>query len=298
MPTTPTAPPMATRLRITHALLETLGREAGIRVLHIKGVTLDADLAKNRHASTDCDVLVPPTDAERYCDALATHGWDLRTRFEHGSVFGHAATMYHPVWGTVDVHRSFPGLDTDADATFEAWWQDGREIELGGARLRVPSALDQRVLLLMHAARSPNALTSHDFRVTWEDASADERRALEARAVALGAITPLMILTDTGDGERIDRVRGEPTFHLWDAISRGANPTELWNAQIQDAHSWTQKIGIMWKAAHVNRDHLAIQLGHAPTRAEIAREWVHRLGRGTRRLRRLVRPRGGDTSAR
>ncbi len=291
-----TVPPMASRLRITHALLDAIGHRAALRVLHIKGVTLDNDLAEGRHSSTDCDVIVHPRDVSTYLKALKEHGWDQRTGFEHGSVFGHAATLYHSVWGTVDVHRHFPGLDVDPAATFEAWWNDRRALEVGGAMIAVLSPLDQRALLLMHAARNTETHRSHDFHATWGNASASQREALEERVIALGGRTPLMILTDEGDGQRRNTVRDEPSFRLWEAMIRGANPTEVWSAQLMDAPTVGAKIGVLWKAMHVNRDHLAIRLGRMPTDADVRREWVNRLGRGGRRLARMLRGRDSGTS--
>lgn len=289
--------PLGSRLRICHALLDYVGAQVGIRVLHIKGVTIDADLAVGRHSSTDCDVLVHPDDVHSYIQALENSGWELRTHFEHGSVFGHAVTMYHQVWGTVDVHRNFPGIASDAAGTFEKWWADRRAIELGGATVHTLSPIDQRVLLLLHAARNGETPRNHDFNTTWVEASEPERRALEKRVIELGGRTPLMILTDDGDGTRRRTVMNEPNFQLWDATIRGANATEVWRAQLLDAKSPWEKIQILWKAMHVNRDHLGIQLGRVPTRRDVSREWVNRLGRGARRLLRMRGTTGGSHSA-
>lgn len=99
----PVRVPDRTRLRLAHGCLDHLARAAGVRVLHLKGEALDPALSEGRAASTDCDVLVDPARVSACTSALAADGWEQVTTFEHGSVFGHAATFHHRVWGTVDV---------------------------------------------------------------------------------------------------------------------------------------------------------------------------------------------------
>ena len=41
----------------------------------------------------------------------------MRARFATGSVFEHAATLWHVHWGYVDVHRAFPGVGVPAEVT-------------------------------------------------------------------------------------------------------------------------------------------------------------------------------------
>lgn len=276
------------RLRITHALLESIAADAGVRILHVKGTALHPELAEGRHRSLDCDVLVEPSGVTAFIAALSARGWQLMTTFEHGSVFEHAATLYHEVWGTVDVHRSFPGANRDAAAAFELWWAQREQAELGGALISLPSLLDQRLLLLLHCARSPDGRNSHDFRRSWEEADPNQRRQLEARAELLGGTAPLLLLTDDGSGDRRRRAMGDPEFHLWDAVVNGANATEVWSAMIQDAPTLRAKASVMWKAAHVNRDHLALRLGHRPSPREVRAEWFDRLRRGAHRLRSMA----------
>lgn len=285
----PTAAPIQTRLRITHALLDHMGTRAGVRVLHVKGVTLSGILAEGRKSSTDCDVLVHPDDVSTYISTLTAAGWEVRTRFEHGSVFEHAATLYHDVWGTVDVHRAFPGVDADPAATFEKWWEVREIVQLGGHDIATLSDVDQRVMLILHAARSGVDGRPRDVRVAWDDACETQREQIEKRAIELGGKVPFMIVTDPGDGTRRATVAGSEDYALWDAVGRGADATEIWTIRLRSANSLTEKAAVLWRAAHVNRDHLGIQLGHEPTRAEIAQEWLDRLSRGAGRLRRLGR---------
>ena len=282
------APPMKVRLRFTHALMESFAQASNTRILHIKGVALHSSLAAGRHSSSDADILVDPSRVLPFVQHMVDHGWQRRSHFESGSVFEHAAAYYHPVWGTVDVHRSWPGLDADPCATFDAWYEESTRMSMAGHDVKVPSLLDQRLLLLLHAARDPQGRTSHDFNKAWAEVPDGERADIEQRAAELGGSVPLMILTDEGDGRRRALVENAEGFHLWEAMGRGANPTEVWTALVRDAHGPAAKARIVMSALRVNRDHLAVRLGHEPSPQEIRTEWRERLGRGVRRLATLA----------
>ncbi|CAM4013703.1 nucleotidyltransferase family protein [Helcobacillus massiliensis] len=283
--------PVEPRLRITHALLQDLADGCGADVLHIKGSAIHPELAEGRGVSSDCDVLVRPAHVAAYLAAMKATGWEMRTSFEQGSVFAHAATLYHPVWGTTDLHRSYPGLAAEAADVFTALWAQRDGMDLGGRTVQVPSRSDQALLLLMHAARSDGPKAEHDFDRTWTSATAQERAALEARAGELQGLAALLVLTDEGDGVRRERARSMQDFHLWDAVISGANPTEVWSARLQDARGVRGKLAVAWSAAHINRDHLALRLGHQPSDREVRQEWLDRLRRGGRRLLQMVRRR-------
>lgn len=271
--------PIGVRLRLTHGLLEKLAQDAGVQLLHVKGEALHPVLAAGRGQSTDCDVLVHPDHLDRYLQALVAAGWERYTTFEHGSVFEHAATYYHPVWGTVDVHRHFPGLHSDPTLTFSTLWATHAEVALGGVQVPVPDLLGQRLILLVHSARGSAGAASRDRARAWGDAADAEREGVEALAEQLGARVPLAIATG-----QVDKVRGEPELRVWLAVSEQANPTTVWVNRLLDAPGVGGKLRIFWQALHVNPDHLTLRLGHTPSRQELRREWWRRLGRGVRRL--------------
>lgn len=282
---------MPVRLRLTHGVLQALADRANTRVLHIKGVAWDPALAEGRHASTDCDLLVEPSAVSRMTAALEEASWERMTTFEHGSVFAHAATYYHRVWGTVDVHRWFPGMHRDAGAAFEALWADRKEIVQGGRPVAVPSLTAQRLIMLVHAARTGAYGARGDVERAWYKASDAERADVEELAARLGSFVPLAIATD-----RAAEVAGFPQARLWSAMHQHENPTAVWLARLQDARGVREHAAVLWAALHVNPDHLALRLGRTPTRADLAREWVDRFGRAGRRgadaLARRLRPGG------
>lgn len=251
-----------------------------MRQLHLKGEALHPVLARGRRPSTDCDVLVDPDRIDDLCRALERNHWENVTSFEHGSVFGHAATFHHRLWGTVDVHRAFPGLDDDPRRTFEHLWDGREEVELGGIGCAVPSLTDQRLILLVHAARDAMGRGGHDVLVSWEEADDAERGRIDAIAEQLGAMVPLALVTD-----RDELASGRPDEHLWRAVHAGADPTTVWRARFEDAGSVRRKLALLGESLRVNRDHLGLRLGHDPSRAEIRREWWSRWGRMLRSLR-------------
>lgn len=266
--TAPVQVPAQTRLRLAHGCLAHLARDAGARVLHLKGVSLHPVLAEGRAPSSDCDVLVEPSRIDAFGAVLAANSWQQVTSYEHGSVFTHAAAFHHQVWGTVDVHRTFPGLDRDPALAFETLWAQRESTVLGGVACPVPSLTAQRLLLLVHAARDSMGRARHDVRVSWTQADASERERIDALAEQLGAAMPLALVTD-----RPALAVGQPDEHLWRAVHRRASPTEVWRARLRDAHGAHRKAQILVEAVHVNRDHLGLRLGHPPSPREVRREW-------------------------
>lgn len=274
------------RLRLAHGVLQHHAARLGARILHLKGSALHPLLAEGRRSSTDCDVLVDPGDVPGYCRLLEGKGWAQVTSFEHGSVFGHAATFHHPLWGTVDVHRSFPGVDRDPALTFETLWAARETRDLGGVDCAVPALPAQRLLLLVHAARDSMGRAGHDVRVSWTDASPTERAEIDALGENLGARVPLALVTD-----RPERARGGAGEHLWTATRAGAGPTQIWIARLKDARGPRERAALLVAALHVNPDHLALRLGHDPSPQELRRESRDRWFRAARQLRGMLRRR-------
>src|SRR5690625_2191676 len=161
-------PPAALHVRIAHACVQWIAESAEVRVLHIKGQAIDEEMRALRGGGSDVDVLVAPSELPPFEAALRSAGWTLYTTFRSGSVFGHAATYYHPTWGTADVHRWIPGIDRDPYSSFENLWSDRLTRELGGVPCAVPSDDHHRLILLLHAARN-GALRGTDFQLGWGD---------------------------------------------------------------------------------------------------------------------------------
>ena len=271
-------------LRLAHGALQRLAERSSVRLLHVKGAALHPVLAEGRNPSTDCDVLVRPQDVGRLTAALVATGWERLTHFEHGSVFGHAATYYSPVWGTVDVHRTFPGLDRDPRASFELLWDRRESVELGSVACPVPDLECQRLILLVHAARDAMGHRDGDRERAWGRLDAEGRASLDALADELGADVPLALATG-----RPERAVGGRDEHTWRAVGAGADPTVVWRARIRDAHGPRELVRVLAGAMRINPDHLALRLGRTPTREDRRRERRERWIRGARRLRASLR---------
>lgn len=276
--------PARVSLRLELACLQRIADSSGARVLHVKGEALHPVLMVGRGPSSDCDVLVHPDDLRRFVTELEQSGWELRTTFRHGSIFEHAATYYHPSWGTVDVHRHFPGLDANPTLTFQEFWASRDIVSIGGVAVNIPSLLSQRVILLAHAARDAMGRSELDRRNAWDLADEITRQKIDELAARLGGRVPTHIATG-----RADAVAGERGFRVWSAMYANADPTEIWHARIRDAEPGLPTLKLLLEATRPNPDHLAIRLGHKPSTAEMRREWWQRWLRGGRRLWRLAR---------
>lgn len=264
-------PPPSVSVRLAHACAQTLVAEAGYRCLHAKGWALPDELRERRGGGTDVDLLVSPIDADDVAQVLAAHGWEQRTSFGKGSVFEHAATFYNPVWGTIDLHRTYPGLDTSPECAFDAMWAERETRIIGGVECPVPCDDHHRLILLLHAARAGNR-SSADFALGWSELSDAHRWRIRRAANLLGAGVPLAIFVD---GINPAQVKG-PRVHLWAALSRRAGTTDLWTARVRDVKSLRQAAELLADALTANSDHLALSLGHEPSARELVVEQCRR----------------------
>ena len=114
--------PLAVRLHLGRAAIQTVAGRAAVDVLHIKGDAVDETLRPGGQAGTDIDILVRPAHVPVLDSALRSHGWTVYSTFENGSPFGHAQTYAHDVWGYLDLHRLFPGIGLDPAIAFERFW--------------------------------------------------------------------------------------------------------------------------------------------------------------------------------
>ncbi len=286
--------PVGLRVHLAHATIQALADDCGADLVHIKGPALDASLRAtdaDSHAlprlSTDADVLVRPAHVTELLRSLARHGWDLVTRFESGSAFGHAATLWHTQLGYVDVHRHFPGIEADPREAFEVLWAEAHHIQLAHWPCRVPSVDAQRLLLVLHGARG-GGLRNADVARVWTAASPQERARAEELARTLQAEVALAAATG-----RLADFTEYRTHDLWQHFAEGGSSRLAeWRARYKAARTWPERLSVLARASIVNTDHLAMELGRTPTRAEVAAEYAERLGVLRRELRRALRRRG------
>ena len=276
--------PLPVRVQLAHAAVEWLARDSGVDVLHIKGPAVAPGLRPHGGSGSDVDVIVRPEAVDRLMAALDRHGWRVETTFDAGSAFDHAANLYHPSWGLLDVHRHYPGMDRDPAAAFAVLWERRAHVELGHVRCAVPDPLAQSLVLLLHAARSRPADGDHpDIAPNWTDRTAAERDAIRELASRTGATVGLAAATGT-----LHEHAGDPEAALWEVFAHHGDRLDEWRARWRAARGARAKASVAVRSLEVNRYYLRLRLGHEPTRAEVGREFVRRLGQAGRELWRRV----------
>lgn len=291
--------PMPTRIRLIHAVLQQLANIAGVDVLHIKGPAVATELLDrqeqvNAHgdlevtvvprASSDADLLVRPEHVGRFLSTVRSYGWVLKTDFTSGSAFGHALNIYHPKLGNADIHRHFPGLPIDRG--FEALWQGRNAISLGNISCSVPSLTGQRLILLLHAARS--GANHPDARRAWHNATSAEQDLVLRFAQELDA--EIAVAAALG---KLDAFSEHPDYLLWRYFSSGENSRFAeWKARWASAKNLPERYRVVKNLIFFSPAVLESELGHAPSRRELAarhlRRWstmIHELLNTTKRSR-------------
>ncbi len=263
--------PLRARVLLAHATLASLMDRHGIRALHIKGyAALPGAYAAGR-TSSDVDLLVAPEDAPAAMAALTADGWDLVTDFSEGSIFTHAATFRHVQLGYVDLHRCFPGIGLPAKEAFERLW-DGHVSRIrAGRALPILSMADQRLLIILHAARDVGRRRS-DVSHIRATATADEWDALREAACSFGAIAAWVAATDE------DLPDADPDeVRLYRAMNSGREGAELFAARWRHAGSLAGRLRLVRDTVRVNRAHLAMDLGRDVTHRDALKWQLRRL---------------------
>jgi len=270
--------PRRVRAAFAHAAVQQAATRIGVRVLHIKGVAVDDDL-RSRGGATDADILVDPEGVGLLLAELTTLGWDRYSDFLTGSPFGHAATMHHPHWGYADLHRFFPGMHQDPQATFEELWAGRQQGEIAGFPCPVPSAAGQVLVLVLNNLRNRRAVLT-DPRVAQVQAEPKAWAQVEALVprvhadVAFGAAMG-----------RLEEHRGTREYWMWKVTTEGGSRSAEWLARVRAEPTLRGRAGLLLRVPLVNTEVLEHQLGRPPTRAEVGREFVHRGRQGARELR-------------
>ena len=149
---------------------------------------------------------------------MIKHGWSVVTRFETGSIFEHAASLWHTQLGYVDLHRRFPGVDLDAEAAFDVLWSERLERHIAHQPCPVPSTDGQRLILLLHAARG-GGVRHPDAQLLWR-APVPTNRSGAGPGRAVGR------RPGPGCGVRTPRrLRRPPAEHLWRLLSANREPS-------------------------------------------------------------------------
>jgi hypothetical protein len=268
--------PIAARVHLAHAVVQKLADDHDVDLLHLKGPAVLPGLrAEGRHSS-DVDVLVRPSHLSRIVAALESIGWEKRTDFATGSVFAHAANWWHDDWGWVDVHVRWPGVTVDAEHAFDVFSRDSVQHAIAHRDCPVPDVTAQRLILVLHSARSGGTT---DVDLAWDGATPAERDDVRALSAELGADVALA----AGIGE-LELHRDAPTYALWHHFVHGGSRWQEWQARLAAARGARAKAELLTAALRVNRDHLRMELGRPPTRGEVRARQVLRWRRAAHEL--------------
>ena len=278
--TQPADVPLPVRVELAHAAVQRLAEDARVDLLHITGPAVHPGLRTTTSTGSDVDVLVRPDGVDRLMAALHDHGWALETTFESGSAFEHAANLYHPSWGLLDVHRLYPGMERDPSHAFETLWRTRMSVDLAHVACPVPDPLGQSLVLLLHAARSPRPGSEHpDVAPNWTDRSQEERDGIRALADETGATVALAAATG-----HLHEFAGTREAALWEVFAHGGDRLDEWRARLRAARGPRAKASVALRSLGVNRYYLGQRLGHPPSHGEVVTEFFHRLGAAGRAL--------------
>ena len=273
--------PIAARVHLAHAVVQKLADDRGVDLLHVKGPAVLPGLRAPGRRSSDVDVLVRPSHLARLVEGLESVGYEQRTAFATGSVFAHAANWWHDDWGWADVHVSWPGVTVAAEQAFDVLARGSFLRPIAHRDCPVPDRTTQRLVLVLHAARSGG---STDVDHAWGEATPAEQEDVRRLAAELGAEVALA----AGIGE-LGLHRDDPAYLLWRYFAEGGSRLDEWRARLAAAPSLRAKTELLRAAMRVNRDHLRMELGRPPTRTELRARQRQRVRNAVRDLSRRVR---------
>lgn len=284
---TTTIVPEEARVRLCHAAVQWLADEHHIDVLHIKGYAIDPRLSQSGRTSSDVDVLVRPRQVDDFLRVALDAGFEVLGRFATSSPFEHSATLVHPDFGFLDVHRLYPGTGPDPTTAFDRLWAKRTHRLIAGRSCPTPEPAAQVVVLVLHAARGiPDGQADRDVTHAWRDADTDLRARVRQVVADLDAEVAFAAGTGT-----LDTLPMSPERALWSAVSHPDARVDEWRARIAAAPNVASRLRLLLRIPLVNTDHLAMNLGRRPTRREVGRAFLDRTVRGAREIARRGRRR-------
>lgn len=262
--------PLPVRIQLSHAYFQHLADRHEIDLLHIKGYAFANEVYRPGRSSTDVDVLVRPAHLDRLIQIALADGWEIMAHFETGSIFEHAMTLYHGSWGLVDIHRYFPGIGDSQGSAFDTLWQQRRSRNIAHYPCQLPSLVDSRIIVVVHGARS-NDTPNPDIRFLQDTLAPADWEQMQQRLPELEA--QLAFAAALG---KLDSFTHHPDYYLWKSVSENIPDHLRWKARFYHARGLAEKFRLLINILRVNQDHLAMELGHAPSKKEICIKFFSR----------------------
>lgn len=146
-------------VQLAHALVHRVATEANIRVLFVKGITLQNLGLRQPRRVADVDVLVEPgrvTDLTRHLEAL---GWHERPRLTLPTDgIENATTLVHQEWPCdLDLHGWMRGVYAKSDDVFAVLWSERQYVPVAGTNVTTPSHPSALLLAAVNCLREPYA---------------------------------------------------------------------------------------------------------------------------------------------
>jgi hypothetical protein len=136
-------------------LLMGVARDAGIRVLLIKGAATNHHGLRPPKLSNDVDVLVEPAGFDAYVAALGALGW-VRKPLPYPSFWDrpHSETFHHDQWPLeLDVHRFFPGFLHDPAVVFDLLWAERSDLSIATQPIPATGFCGSALIAALHRLR-------------------------------------------------------------------------------------------------------------------------------------------------
>lgn len=288
--------PVALRVHLAHATVEAIAADVGVDVLHIKGPAFDPLLRPQGHTSVDADVLVRLSHLDRFLTGLRRYGWREVLPLQGGGLIQHSTNWFHDMLGQLDVHARFPGIQIAPEDAFDLLWQGRQSLEIAHRACAVPSLAGQRIMLLLHAARS-GARGAEDSQVAWTQASPSAKAEVLTLVRDLGAEVAFSVTT--GD---LKEFRDRPEYELWRMYLDGKTTVDWLSASVKaapDGFRWVRSTYLKNALTQVLRtpQRQKAQLGRTPRLGEVLQGYSDYLSRGAAMLWRASRWRGGHRHA-
>lgn len=236
------------------ALAQRLATGLGLRMLVIKGPSLEAHGLRTGYDSSDIDLLLPDRDAaESLADALARHGWRRReVPFGAGRITSHSVALVHDGWpNDIDVHWEFPGLPEDS---FEVLWNTRTQVSLAGSRCAIPDRPSAIVLWALHSLRGTDLQARHREELAQltdgvlPGLSEVQRQLLRSRIVALGAAPVLRDAPGFGDLlNGVDAASDAAVAASWQRKMAQSHELTPWFQVLRDTPP-RQRPWVLWQA--------------------------------------------------
>ncbi|MBB6628508.1 nucleotidyltransferase family protein [Nocardioides sp. KIGAM211] len=180
-------------------MISRVAHDAGVRALAIKGPILaEQRLRSSRIQSIDIDVLIPPSERDRFLRVLSAQGWHDQQAPDKGSILGsHAVSLANVRWpAELDVHVNFPGMLEDSETVFRELWRRRVTEVVGGGPVIASDPASSAIIAGLHLCRDgdQDGLTDLAGRIACvlSDQMRSDLKSLAANVGAMETLRPLL----------------------------------------------------------------------------------------------------------